>query len=542
MRVSRGEMFRRVQVLRPGRSVFDLSYAKKFSGMMGYLYPVMCDEVVPGDVFKIGADAVIRFAPMVAPILHEIMVKADFFFVPYRLIAGGTVNNNWEKFITGGQDGNDVTTRVTLGLLNMHDQTVQEGGLWDHLGIPPGVTLPAQDSDDSPSIYPAWAYNCIWNEYYRDPSYDSLHTLTTTSVYSRADAVLQYANWDADYFTRATGDTQRGTQPALPITGSTTAVFDGDVGIDWPAISAANAQSMTMDNTALVPFDASTKSTLEKGIAPKVGLDLNTVDLSSATSVTISDLRLAVQLQKWMERNMRAGYRYTEFLQAHFGVAPRDDRMNRPEYIGGIRQPVMISEVLQTSATAAVGATETEITPQGNLAGHGIAAGNFYIGKYHVKEYGIIMGILSVTPRPGYSQGINRQWLRQTRYDYYHPEFANLSEQAIMNEEIYLDTVEADNIDVFGYQGRYDEMRVKHDMVAGAFRSTLDYWHLAREFAACPSPGTTFGKVDPTTVARCFADTSGDNIYVHWGNSITAIRPLPSQSNPGLLDHSYGGI
>ena len=38
---------------------------------MGQLIPVMCDEVVPGDVFEIGNEAVVRFQPLVAPILHE---------------------------------------------------------------------------------------------------------------------------------------------------------------------------------------------------------------------------------------------------------------------------------------------------------------------------------------------------------------------------------------------------------------------------------------------------------------------------------------
>ena len=120
-----------------------------------------------------------------------------------------------------------------------------------------------------------------------------------------------------------------------------------------------------------------------------------------------------------MERNARGGARYTESLKAHFGESPRDERLQRPEYIGGTKAPIIVSEVLQTS--------EEGTTPQGNLAGHGISANRQFAGKYHATEHGIIMGIMSVMPRTCYQQGVDRQWLQQTRYDFYWPEFANLS-------------------------------------------------------------------------------------------------------------------
>lgn len=151
-------------------------------------------------------------------------------------------------------------------------------------------------------------------------------------------------------------------------------------------------------------------------VTTKTNLDNNTVDFSDAATFDVADLRLAFQIQKWMERNARAGARYTESLRAHFGVAPRDERLQRPEYIGGSKSPIIVSEVLQTSSTDATSA-------QGNQAGHGITADGTYIGKYRAEEYGLIMGIMSVMPRTAYSQGIDRQWLRRSRYDFY---FLNL--------------------------------------------------------------------------------------------------------------------
>ena len=205
----------------------------------------------------------------------------------------------------------------------------------------------------------------------------------------------------------------------------------------------------------------------------------NTVDLSSASTFNVADLRLAFQIQKWMERNARAGARYTESLRAHFGVSPRDDRLQRPEYIGGSKSPVIVSEVLQTSSSDAT-------SPQGNMAGHGVSVASTFCGKYRATEHGLIMGIMSIMPRTMYQQGMDRQWLRRSRYDFYFPEFANLSEQAILNCELYATAVEATNKAIFGYQGRYDEMRTKRNMVCGQMRSTFDYWHLGRIFQVSP--------------------------------------------------------
>lgn len=518
----KSQIFEQVAGLKPGRSVFNLSYAKKFSGVMGYLYPVMCDEVVPGDVFDIGAEAVIRFAPMVAPVLHEIVMKVDYMFVPYRILEDRLAvstngNTSWEQFITGNQAGTDATTLPRLAYA-----APAEGSLHDHLGFPPSLTI---TSTDRPMAYPVYAYNAIYNEYFRDPNFEASRSLTAVTMAT--------CNWDADYFTRALPWQQRGTQPALPVTGTTSAV--------WPVGSFNTGMAVAIGTNAGATQVGPTGGGPPAAAAMQAWFNANTVSLAGATSVNISDLRLAIQLQRWLERNARSGYRYTEFLRSHFGVAPRDERLDRPEYIGGIRQNIVISEVLQTSVTPPDGTDNA--TPLATTAGHGIMAGRHNVGRYHVKEYGLIMGVMSVAPRPAYQQGINRQWLRVSRYDFYHPEFANLSEQAIMNEEIYADSTAAGtNLTTWGYQGRYDEMRWKPDIVAGAFRSTLNYWHLGRVFGALPSLGTTFGHVDPTTVTRIFSVPAADHLYVHWGNHIKAIRPIPPQSNPGRMDHTYGGL
>ena len=371
-----------------------------------------------------------------------------------------------------------------------------------------------------PIVYPWFAYNKIWNEYYRDQNLQQERVLSNETVALR--------NWEKDYFTSALPFQQRGVSPALPVSGYTFADFSDNI----------NTTVSTTDYFEAVGFSKVTNygtiaalgETEEPAKNLKGMLSNNVVDLSNATTFDVRDLRLAFQIQKWLERNARAGVRYTEFLQAHFGVYPRDERLQRPEYIGGTKNPVIVSEVLQTSSTDAT-------SPQGNMAGHGINVQQGYVGKYHVKEYGLIMGLMSVMPKPAYMQGINRQWLRETRYDFYFPEFANLSEQAIMTAEIYnvSGTSEQTARSVFGFQGRYDEMRVKQNLITGDFRDTFNYWHLGRDFSNKPLLNGSFVECNPTK--RYLAVQNEPAFLCNFGNVIKAFRPLPVIAEPGFIDH-----
>jgi hypothetical protein len=263
-----------------------------------------------------------------------------------------------------------------------------------------------------------------------------------------------------------------------------------------------------------------------------------TANLANATTFNVSDLRTAFQIQKWMERNARSGVRYTEFLRAHFAVAPRDDRLDRPEYIGGCTFPIVTSEVLQTSSTDSV-------SPQANMAGHGLAVNGSFIGTYRVKEFGLIMGLLTIRPKPAYEDRMDRQWIKPTRYDFFFPEFQTLSEQMIYNAEIRYRALPTDQSG-FGFQGRYSEMRFKHDMVCGLFRQSanqnLAFWHMARHWniSTVPvynSPFLQEGFNEATGAKRVLAAPSQPTFLVCWNNHIKAARPIPYDSDPGYIDH-----
>ena len=345
-------------------------------------------------------------------------------------------------------DGNDASA---LPLLDTHPKP--EGGLDDYLGIPTGVKFTASSL---PMIFPRYAYNLVYNEYYRDETLQPEIPLAGYSILNR--------NWEKDYFTSSLPWQQRGTAPALPISGTTHAVWDSSLFLHSLTDDSNKVPIGTAN--AIVGHQTNALTTQSQGQANnRAFMNDNIVDLSSATTFNVADLRLVFQIQKWMERNARSGVRYTEFLRSHFGVSPRDERLQRPEYVGGSKSPIIISEVLQTS--------ETGTKPQGNMAGHGISASSTFCGKYRATEYGIMIGMMSVMPRTMYQQGVNKQWLRRTKYDFYFPEFANLSEQAVRNSELYVTGNESTDSQIFGYQGRYDEMRTKQNMVCGQMKSTF---------------------------------------------------------------------
>lgn len=486
--------YQRVAGARVGRSVFNLSFNKIFDADMGYIYPVWIEEAVPGDIFDIGYQMVIRMQPILAPIMHEIDVFVGYWFAPNRIMWDGSGTDNWETFITGGEDG---TATPTLPVWSPGGTAVDS--LWDHMEMPIG----SDAAGIQPVKFMRSAYNRVWNEYFRD---ENLQAEVADSNES-----LLLANWDKDYFTSAAEDQQRGTAVTIPLTGTGSAV--------WPGASSASQTTMYYNNATSAPYDAGTKAALEN----------NTIDFSTAGTMDVADLRLTVQIQRWMERNQRAGVRYTEFLRSHFAVAPTDSRLDRCEFIGGAKNPIITSEVLQTS--------EDGTTPQGHMAGHGIGVGSGRIGRYRAQEFGIMLGLMVIKPKPMYHQGVDRRWIKTDKYDYYFPEFAHLSEQPVYQGELYADSVSGNNQTIFGYQGRYNEMRARRSVITGNMRGTFDYWHLCRQFASAPTLNSTFISMSATDPRKdIFASASDRGFIINYGNQIRAVRPLPIEATPGRLD------
>ena len=516
------KIFDKISINQPKKSVFDLSHERKFSMNMGDLVPVLCQEVIPGDKFRINMEQLVRFMPLIAPMMHRVNVYTHFFFVPNRLVW-----NDWEKFITGGDKGIDIPVFPTFAnsnsvsyLKNNDSKLFGYGSLLDYMGFPIKQIQDSVLTIDIPLVkisqLPFRAYQLIYNEYYRDQNLEEPITIPKTSGalnwqigHTHLLLELRRRAWEKDYFTSALPYAQKGTQMELPLTGE----------------ALVRAQS-DKRSVALGNIISGQDKAVTTGYTTSNGALY--ADMDNVSSTTVNELRQAFQIQKWLERNARGGTRYIEQILSHFGVKSSDARLQRPEYLGGGKTPVTISEVLQMSSS-------DETSPQGNMAGHGVSVGNSNQFSRYFEEHGMIIGIMSVIPRTAYMQGIPRLLSKTDRYDFYWPEFAHLGEQTVQSQELYWSPAsESYNKSDFGYQPRYTEYRYIPDTVHGEFGNTLKFWHMAREFANAPLLNSDFVKCKGDSLKRPFpVQDDSHKLYVQTYCNIKAIRPIPKYGNPG---------
>lgn len=508
------------------RNVFNLSHPVKTTLDMGQLVPVMCEQVFPGDVWKMNTDAVVRAAPMLAPIMHKVDLFTHSFFVPMRLLW-----EDWENFITGGKNGDDASVKPTIKF----PEGVAENSLGDYLGFPTGVEKSEFDA------LPFRAYAKIYNDWYRPENLeDEIPMAETEGEDTETNTELQYRCWSKDYFTNALPWPQRGEATFLPLgtqapvigNGKALGLTDGNYsGGFYGTYGQGVGASHTWVSSDVYPDVGSVNTPTPLYGATGVVTDpANSglkADLSSATAITVDALRTAIQTQQWAYLAARAGYRYIEWVQAFFGQKSSDARLQRSEYLGGGRSPILISEVLQTSST-------DNTSPQGNMSGHGISASRSHTWKKNFEEHGIVITLMSIMPKAGYFQGLDRQWTYKTRYDFPNPIFSHLGEQAVMDSELYYEGSEVEP-KIFGYSPRFQEVRYKQGKVHGAFRSSLKYWHLDRDFAEQQVLNADFVKCNPSK--RIFAVETEPGFLAYINHNIKAVRPFPKYGNPGLMDH-----
>ena len=538
-------IFNSIRLKRPRRNVFNLSYENKLTANAGELVPIMCKPVVPGDKFRVNTEMLVRLAPLVAPMMHRVDVFTHYFFVPNRLLW-----NQWEDFITKGVDGAGVPAFPKVALradwVNPTSAAalLSDGSLWDYLGLPTiggfnGIAFPERSPNSvippvgyEVSALPFRAYQLIYNEYYRDQNLtqpidftlDGGLVTNVTEVMSLL--TLRRRAWEKDYFTSALPWVQRGPDVTVPVNNNSGS-------LDVVLKDSPHADVYHVPGTTAFPKDGALRSisgalVIGGGEPDPAYLEPSNFQVNvDELGVSINDLRTSNALQRWFERNARSGSRYIEQILSHFGVRSSDARLQRPQFLGGGRTPVSVSEVLQTSSTDTT-------SPQANMAGHGISAGVNHGFKRYFEEHGYIIGIMSIRPRTGYQQGVPKDFRKFDNMDFYFPEFAHLGEQEIKNEELYLQQTPAGNDGVFGYTPRYAEYKYSMNEVHGDFRGNMAFWHLNRIFSESPNLNTTFVECNPSNRVFATAETSDDKYWIQLYQDVKALRLMPKYGTPTL--------
>lgn len=480
---------------------------------MGQLVPIGLQEVLPGETIRHSSSVLIRLSPMAAPVMHPVQARVHHFFINNRILwkqdIGGTPGDNWEDFITGGDDGLNAATPPQV------TSTATPNSLLDYLGIPhvPGLSLNAM---------PVIAFNMTYNEWFRDqdlvPERDLL------------DLTIPQVAWEKDYFTMARPFQQKGPEVSLPVGGL--APVKG-IGMDTPTWGSTPVNVYESDGTT--PTYAGNKKISDEVFPDNIayveegtnGYPNIFADLAQATGASITDVRKAFAIQRYQENRARYGSRYVEYLKRSFGARPQDGRLQRPELLGAGVGPVNVSEILQTAPDS----TGDPRFGVGDLYGHGIAALRSNGYKRTIPEHGYILSLLSVRPKSIYVDGVDRHWLKSTKFDYFQPELKLVGQQEMLKNEIYADA--AAGMETFGWQDRYSEYRHAKSNVHAEFRTLLNYWHMGREFESPPVLNQSFTDCVPTK--RIFNEQTQHSLWIMVNHRMKAISPIGRNAEPRVI-------
>ncbi|ALS03590.1 VP1 [Gokushovirus WZ-2015a] len=501
------------------------------------------------------------------PVMDNCYMDIYYFNVPCRILW-----KNFKRFMGENDTGPWAQTQeYTIPQVKVTGTTEKpapyEGSILDYMGIPTKVSKGA-DTAFSINALPMRAYAMIWQEWFRDQNVDNPainsdgdatvnYTDDETKGMDAATPDLEYILQNAytggrplpvnkyhDYFTSALPSPQKTGEPVTipmgglaPVTGynkdtgvpTTSTIelvsYSATAGTVYPKVENAYANDV-IKNANMLKINGRN----DDGSGESTYLVAN---MSAVQATTINQLRQAFQIQKYYEELARGGSRYREMIYSLFHTKISDKTVQIPEYLGGTRITINMSQVIQTSGTTAE-------SPQGNTAAVSVTPYNGSMFTKSFEEHGFVIGVCCIRHDHTYQQGLERMWSRKTNLDFYYPVFANLGEQAILKKELYLTGTDTDE-QAFGYQEAWAEYRMKPNRISGKFRSnaqgTLDSWHYGDNYTETPSLSQAWMKEGDSEIQRTLAVDNEPQFIMDTIIDNTSVRPMPMYSIPGLVDH-----
>lgn len=522
------------------RSSFDRSHNHLTTIDFGNCYPIVCEEILPADTVKLRTSGFLRLSTPLHPVMSSMHVETFFFFVPNRIL--------WENFtkMMGVQDSPGDSTDYLIPQLICPTGGWPEDSFEDYLGLPTQV-----EGADYSALYRR-AATMIRNEWFRDANLQgsSPISLGDGPDYPTKDGTSggQFRSLGIqrgrrhDYFSSCLPSTQIGDPVQLPIQ-TEAPVYGGynngsvlpDKSDDWAMFKTFTGSSTYEQRGLAGQPDAPTPGNVnvEALIGETENGPYNSnmyADLTDATAVTINQLRQAMQLQVFYERDNRGGRRWPELLKAHFQTDLPDNQY-RPLYLGGGQAHVNIHPVPTTAGGDNGSAVTGELGSFGtcSFSGHGFTQS--------FSEHGILMGFVCARSQQLYQQGMHRQFTRKDRLDFYWSSFNQIGDEAVTNGEIYFQGDPTQDDAAFGYQERYASYRYAPSRVSGLFRSnatqSLHSWHTADNYTELPTLGNDWIK-DPSekNVDRVVATPDEPQLICDFYHKINHIRPMPMHSTP----------